>query len=162
MAEWDDGVVHGWLGWTPVDNTAFSMPNRGVWARITFLKTIRLAVRLCILTTLCACAGNGGRSSFAGSSTVIAGGCPELAPQGSAVHSVLTLRDNTVVFMPADGIVELTGQVDAAGHVTASSSAVGADHHEFKMVFDGKLADHAVVGTFATPRCRASVRMNAV
>ncbi len=127
-----------------------------------FLKTIKLALGLSIMAMLGACVGDDGRRGFAGSPTVIAGGCPELANQGNSVRSVLTVQNNSVVFTPANGIVELTGRMDAAGHVTASRNSIGADHHEFNMVFDGRLADHTVIGTFATPRCRASVTMNAV
>ena len=127
-----------------------------------FLRVGQSAFVLYIASLLAACGGNGSHREFVGSPNVVAGACPELANQGHDVRSVLTIRNDSVVFVPADGVVELNGHVDASGRMTASRSSGGVDHHAFEMVFEGQLTDGAVVGTFATPRCRASVKMGAI
>ncbi len=113
-------------------------------------------------TTLAACAGGAVGREFGGTPAVVAGACPELMSHGHTVRSVLTIRNDLVVFTPADGVVQLSGHLDKTGRVTASRSSTGADHHPFEMVFEGTLANDSVSGTFATPRCRASVKMDAV
>jgi len=144
------------------DDEAFSSSKWSVRARILILKSKKFVVVTLTSIALTGCAGGSGHREFAGSPQVIAGGCPELANQGHGIRSILKVQKSSVVFMPAEGVVELNGHVDAAGRVTASRSSIGADHHVFEMVFEGKLAGDAVDGIFATPRCRASIKMGAI
>ena len=72
------------------------------------------------------------------------------------------MRGDKVVFAPDEGVLALQGRIDAAGHVTASATTPGIDHKPFIMAFEGDLRDSRITGRYATPRCRASVRLDRV
>lgn len=92
---------------------------------------------------------------------VTAGTCPEFGGLEHGRRSLLVMRGGNVVLTPGDGVFELRGKADAAGHVTASKEPAHAGHQSYDLVFDGQLAEGVVVGAFASPRCRASVTMRA-
>ena len=112
---------------------------------------------LTVLAILLAACSGSNDARFAGPITTVQGACsPGFAADGTAT-ATLTLRGGNVVFAPSGGVIVLGGRIDGAGHVLAQSNAPGADKKPFPQVFEGELqADH-VRGTFATPRCRATV-----
>lgn len=96
---------------------------------------------------------------YAGRLEVEAGRCSiEDAPPGGPAAS-LAVRGRAVVFSPDSGVVTLPGRIDAAGHVTAGMTLAGAEHKPFTMAFEGDLRGGSIVGQYATPRCRAGVRL---
>ncbi len=110
-----------------------------------------------VLVLLSGCAGGGDR--FAGTLTTDQGACgPGFDSAGKATSS-LVIRAGKVQFAPSDGVLVLDGQENTAGHVTASSNAIGADRKPFPQVFEGDRTGDRITGKFATPRCRASVVM---
>ncbi len=109
-----------------------------------------------LATTLASC-GVASDGRYAGRVVTTQGDCGlGFDPQGNAT-ATLTLRGGEAQFSPTDGVAVLPGHVDGAGHVLAGSNATGADKKPFPQVFDGSRAGERVHGTFATPRCRASV-----
>ena len=109
---------------------------------------------------LLALAGCGaGDERFTGAITTEQGQCgPGFDDSGKAT-ATLMLRGKKAEFVPSDGVVLLSGQVDAAGRVRAGSSAPGGDKKPFPQVFEGERKGDQVVGRFATPRCRAVVTL---
>ena len=116
---------------------------------------------LLVLLVLAACAVGARNDRYAGSVDAEQGIC---GPIGSGQHmqASLQIRGDQVLFAPDEGVVLLQGQIDPTGHLTASATAPGADHKPFPMVFEGDLRADAVDGHYATPRCRATVRMHRV
>jgi hypothetical protein len=111
-----------------------------------------------LATTLAGC-GAAGDGRYAGHLVTTQGDCGlGFDSQGNAT-ATLTLRGSEAQFAPTDGVTVLPGHVDGAGHVLAGSNATGADKKPFPQVFDGSRAGEHVHGTFATPRCRASVEL---
>ena len=109
-----------------------------------------------LLMMLAACAApNDGH--FVGTVTTTQGICGlGFDAQGKA-QATLMVRGEAVQFIPSDGVLVLDGHVNGAGHVLAGSNATGADKKPFPQVFEGDRDGERVRGTFATPRCRASV-----
>lgn len=111
-----------------------------------------------LLLGLAGCAGgvHGGR--YAGPVDAQEGVC---GPVSGGVHltGTLLIRGEEAIFAPDSGVLVLRGRVDDAGHVSASSTAPGADHKPFPMVFEGDVHGGTVDGRYATPRCRAAVKL---
>jgi hypothetical protein len=120
-----------------------------------------LALYACALLAVSACASGSPDPSdrdgrYIGTLSTQSGICGlSVSPDGK-FEGVLTVRGGEVLFAPEEGVVVLPGRIDAAGHVTAAESPIGADHKPFTMVFEGDLHGNKVTGRYATPRCRAS------
>ena len=111
-----------------------------------------------ILLALSACSsGRDGR--YFGTLSTQTGTCGLSATASGQLDGSLMIRGDDVVFAPEQGVVVLQGRINAAGHVVAASSPLGADHKPFTMVFEGDLHGDKVTGRYATPRCRASVAL---
>ncbi len=95
---------------------------------------------------------------FVGPVTATQGDCG-FGFEGGKATGTLSIRGKDALFAPTEGVVVLPGQVDASGHVQAGSSSAGADKKQFVQAFVGEVKGDSVSGTFATPRCRASVVM---
>lgn len=113
---------------------------------------------LCVVV-LAGCAGRDGR--YVGAVDADEGACG-LAASGGRTNGALVVRGGEVIFAPDEGVLLLRGRIDAQGHVTASLQMPGVDRTPFTMVFEGDLRDGRVSGRYATPRCRASVRLDRV
>jgi hypothetical protein len=110
-----------------------------------------------LLTTSLVSCGPPSDGRYAGHVVTSQGDCGlGFDPQGTAT-ATLILRGGEAQFAPTDGVAVLPGHIEGAGHVLAGSNAIGADKKPFPQVFDGSLTGERVHGTFATPRCRASV-----
>jgi hypothetical protein len=114
-----------------------------------------------LVTVLTACAAGARNDRYAGSVDAEQGVCGPIAG-GQHMQASLQIRGDQVLFAPDEGVVQLQGQIDATGHLSASLSAPGADHKPYPMAFEGDLHGDAVDGHYATPRCRATVRMHRV
>jgi hypothetical protein len=119
---------------------------------------ISLAV---VLALLAGCAGGARNGRYAGAVDADEGVC---GPVSGGTHLVgsLQIRGDAVLFAPDGGVLILPGHVDGAGHVSASATMPGVDHKPFLMVFEGDLHGDQLEGHYATPRCRATVRLHLV
>lgn len=68
-------------------------------------------------------------------------------------------RDRSITFAPSNGVLVLHGTVASDGSVHAALNSIGAEHHPFPLVFEGKLEDAGISGTYTTPICRAHVEL---
>ena len=86
----------------------------------------------------------------------VAGRCPDTE------DSDLVVSGKSVTFVPGDGVLSLRGERDPADRDALHAQFLGHDmnHHLLPMVFDGRLADGAVSGTFGTPTCRATITLH--
>ena len=114
-----------------------------------------------LLLSVAACGAGARNDRYAGSVDADQGVCGPIAG-GQHMQASLQVRGDQVLFAPDEGVVLLQGQIDAAGHLTASVTTPGADHKPFAMAFEGDVHGDAVDGHYATPRCRATVRMHRV
>lgn len=121
-------------------------------------KTLWVWAAMVLLAGCAAAADRDGR--YAGAVDADGGVCGSAI--GGHANGTLLLRGQDAMFAPDDGVMVLRGRVDAAGHVTASATTPGIDHKPFAMVFEGDLRDGRVNGRYATPRCRAVVRLDRV
>jgi len=112
-----------------------------------------------LLLALAGCALGGPDGRYAGPVDVEQGMC---GPAAGGQHMVgsLQIRGEEAIFAPDQGVLLLRGQIDKSGHVTASTTTPGADHKPFLMVFEGDVRGKHVEGRYATPRCRATVRLD--
>jgi hypothetical protein len=112
--------------------------------------------------TLGGCAAGGERDGrYAGTVTTDTGLCGLASGTRPAVGALL-IRRAEVEFAPDEGVIVLHGRVDETGHVVASATTLGADHKPFVMAFEGDLRGNHVEGRYATPRCRAVVKLDRV
>ena len=111
------------------------------------------------LSVLAGCAGDTRDRRYAGTVDAVEGVCG-LVPGGTHLLGSLQIRGDSVQFAPDSGVLILPGHIDAAGHVTASATMPGADHKPFLLAFEGDLHGDLVEGRYATPRCRAAVRLH--
>lgn len=82
------------------------------------------------------------------------GRCPDRAP------SRLLVDAGAVRFVPAGGVLVLTGHHDQGGsRVHAQVALTDMNHKPLPMVFEGTLAPDGqqIAGSFGSPACRASV-----
>ena len=114
-----------------------------------------------LMLGLAGCIASGRNDRYAGAVEVEEGVC---GPVNGGAHLVgsLQIRGDQALFAPDEGVVLLQGRIDATGHVTASTTAPGPDHKAFTMVFEGDLRGNTVEGRYATPHCRATVRLHRV
>ena len=105
-------------------------------------------------------AGCGSETSrFVGHLATTQGACGSGFDADGTATATLMVRGPDVEFVPSDGVTVLPGHVSAAGHVLAGSSVTGAEKKPFPQVFEGDRNGDEVSGVFATPRCRATVRL---
>jgi len=119
----------------------------------------RLGLKALTLVLLAGCAGAARDGRYAGTVDAEEGLCG-LVSGGAHLQGSLQIQGDGVLFAPDSGVLILPGHVDAAGHVTASATMPGADHKPFLMVFEGDLHGDQIEGHYATPRCRAAVRLH--
>jgi hypothetical protein len=100
---------------------------------------------------------SGGVTRFAGPLTTEQGACGPGFDAAGQARASLVVKGSDVQFAPSDGVVVLPGHVNDAGHVVASTNAMGADRKPFPQVFEGDHTGDRITGRFATPRCRATV-----
>ncbi len=112
-----------------------------------------------LLPVLAGCAFGGFNGRYAGPVNADEGVCG-LVAGGKQLTGSLQIRGDEAIFAPDEGVLLLRGQIDKSGHVTASATAPGADHKPFLMVFEGDVHGKHVEGHYATPRCRATVRLD--
>ncbi len=111
------------------------------------------------MLVLTSCANDDPRSGrYAGPVDAVQGVCG-LASGGSHSVASLQIQGDSVLFTPASGVLNLKGHVDEFGHLTASTTTPGVDHKPFLMVFEGDLRGDQIEGRYATPLCRATVRL---
>ncbi len=128
--------------------------HTGAFGQAFVLGNVIFTSLLAISLTGCGAAGDG---RFVGTLNTTQGACGlGFEAQGKATATLLVHGENAQ-FVPSDGVVVLPGHVNGAGHVLAGSNATGADKKPFPQVFEGDRDGDHVAGTFATPRCRASV-----
>ena len=77
-------------------------------------------------------------------------------PPGRA--SLVSTR-NAVLFTPNEGTQTLVGTIEAGGAIAAERKTVGADKKPYVVTLSARVADEAISGTYATPRCRYAVRL---
>ena len=94
---------------------------------------------------------------YAGPVSVTQGVCGQGFDAQGRASATLVVRGPEVRYAPSDGVTVLDGHVTDAGHVLAGSTVAGADKKPFVTVFEGDRKDDRVHGTYATPRCRATV-----
>jgi hypothetical protein len=111
------------------------------------------------LAVLAGCASLARNGRYAGPVAADEGNCGPVAG-GTHLTGSLQIKGDAVLFAPDSGVLVLPGHIDAAGHVTASMTMPGADHKPFMMVFEGDLHGDQIEGRYATPRCRATVRLH--
>ncbi len=119
------------------------------------------AVLIAAMLALVGCAEPTRDGRYAGAVDATSGTCGPSSGGGRFDGSLL-LRGDDVLFTPNEGVIVLHGRIDAIGHITALAVEPGADHKPFQMVFDGDLAGNRVSGRYATPQCRAMVRLDRV
>ena len=113
-----------------------------------------------LLVVLLAGCGAVSDARFSGSVTATEGVCGLGFDAAGRARATLVTRGDDVRFAPSDGVIVLSGKMNAAGHVVVGSTAAGADKKPFAQVFEGDLAGDYVSGVYATPRCRAKVDLN--
>ena len=93
----------------------------------------------------------------------LVGEAPQPCPDGTAV---LLLRGDEARFIPNEGVVVLDGKVGPDGAVAAAAERAGARSERggaprapFRMVFQGRLENGRVTGTYGTPLCRGHVEL---
>ena len=128
---------------------------------MTMRKTHGLARTGLALLASVGLAGCGGRPApgdadgeWAGTLRTEQGRCPDRAP------SRLVVDAGTISFIPAGGVLTLTGHHDTGSpRLHAQLSLVDMNHKPLPMVFEGTLAPDGsrIEGRFGTPACRASV-----
>jgi hypothetical protein len=116
-------------------------------------------IALVVLLSGCAAATRNGR--YAGVVDTEEGVCSP-ASGGTSSQGSLQIRGDEVLFAPDGGVLILRGHVDGAGHLIASATTPGADHKPYQMLFEGDLRGDQVAGRYATPRCRATVRLHLI
>ena len=91
------------------------------------------------------------------------GEAPAPCPDSTAV---LLLRGEEARFIPNEGVVVLDGKLAPDGAVAAAAERAGARGQgrqapggPFRMVFQGRLENGKVTGTYGTPLCRGHVEL---
>ena len=120
------------------------------------LVVARTFILVCCSAALGGCASNR-QELFTGPVVAESGICGPSASNTGVMQGSLSIRQNSVVFAPEQGVVTLPGKRDLSGHVVAGQTLAGADHKPFPMAFEGDVQGDKAVGVYATPRCRAKV-----
>ena len=83
----------------------------------------------------------------------------QTAPSCPPGRASLVLRRAAALFTPDEGTQTLSGTVTPDGMVTATRSMTGADKKPYTVALTAQVKDGLVTGTYATPRCRYTVRL---
>ena len=102
----------------------------------------------------CIPASSGVVGRWVGPVTPVAGTCDP------AAQAVLVVSSKSATFSPDNGVLLLHGQADALGHVTSTLRTQGMNHQPYVLSLDATLRDDQIVGTYLTPRCRATVTLS--
>ncbi len=122
------------------------------------------ALAVVLATGLAGFTGNAPHGDAAGTwigrLQTVAGTCPD------GQDSDLDVSPRGVVFVPGDGVIALRGRADPADPDRLRAQHAGAtiDHKPYPMVFEARFTPDtlggAVVGTYGTPECRATIRFH--
>ncbi len=125
-----------------------SPPPRCTWRR-------RVLVALVLAAPLAGCivAPTGANGRWVGPLTPASGTCDP------ASEAVLLVSPREATFAPDEGVLLLHGHADEHGHVVADLRTTGFNHQPYLLAFTGDLRDGHIVGTYVTPRCRATVTL---
>ncbi len=117
---------------------------------------MRQGPRLLLALMLAGCipTPTGAIGRWIGPLTPVAGTCDP------ASQAVLVVSAKSAIFSPNNGILLLHGQADPMGHVTASLRTQGMNRQPYVLALDATLHDGQIIGTYLTPRCRASVTLS--
>ena len=83
----------------------------------------------------------------------------QAAPNCPPGQASLVLRRAAALFTPNEGTQTLTGTVAPDGTVTATRNTIGADKKPYVATFAAHVEYGSITGTYATPRCRYTVRL---
>ena len=116
----------------------------------------RVIVHVALAMSLAGCivVPNGSNGRWVGPVTPVSGTCDP------ASQAVLLVSPAEATFAPDDGVLLLRGHADDHGHVSADLRSTGFNHQTYLLTFTGELQDDRIVGTFITPRCRATVTLH--
>jgi hypothetical protein len=81
---------------------------------------------------------------------------PPNCPPGRAS---LVLRRASALFTPNEGTQTLNGTITPEGTVTAARNTTGADKKPYTVTLAAHVEGGSITGTYATPRCRYTVRL---
>ena len=66
---------------------------------------------------------------------------------------------NAELLTPNERTQTLAGTIAAGGTIAAERTMVGVDKKPYAMTLSARVADGAISGTYATPRCRYAVKL---
>ena len=128
------------------------MRTRPAVALVRHSATVLLGSALLALSA-CIPTPTGANGRWIGPLMPIAGTCD------AASQAVLLVSPKQATFSPNTGTLLLRGHADPVGHITADLRTVGMNHQPYVLYFNGVLEGDRIVGTYLTPRCRASVAL---
>lgn len=113
--------------------------------------------RLILLLVLAACAGPTASTDgeWFGDMTP-----DQTAPSCPPGRASLVSRRAAALFTPDEGTQTLNGTVTPEGMVTATRSTTGADKKPYTVTFTAHMENDSITGTYASPRCRYTVRLH--
>lgn len=118
---------------------------------------IRFMHRLALLLLLAACASPTASTDgeWLGDMT------PDQASPGCPPgRASLVSKRAAALFTPNEGTQTLTGTITPEGTVTAIRSTTGADKKPYTVTLAARIGNGSITGTYATPRCRYTVRLH--
>ncbi len=157
--------VSAWSGTAPTREVAGS----ATWCTVEGwkVKSMTLAARgatlLCLWPLLASgCAGappDPAVGAWTGRLQTLAGTCPDQA------DSDLVVSAHAINFVPGDGVLALYGKRPAHGAASdetlrAQLLLTDSNHKPLPIVFEGRLKDGRIVGTYGTPSCRATISLH--
>ncbi len=84
----------------------------------------------------------------------------QAAPNCSPGRASLVLRGDAALFTPNEGTQTLTGTITPEGMVTATRSTLAADKKPYIVTLAAHVQGGLISGTYATPRCRYTVKLH--
>lgn len=86
---------------------------------------------------------------------------PETGYCDPASQAELSIEGSGILFAPSSGTILLRGQ-KSGENLTAATTLPGADKMPYALSFRGVLSGKTISGTYATPRCRYIVKLQAI
>lgn len=83
----------------------------------------------------------------------------QAAPNCLPGRASLLSKRGALLFNPNEGTQTLSGTMTPDGTAAATQSTTGADKKPYVATLAARVEDGSITGTYATPRCRYTVRL---